>query len=151
MGNQYWETPWELFNKLDAAFAFTIDGAADNYNSKCQRYISEAENAFTTELHNERVFCNPPYANVDPWAKRFIRWRDTGNPVIALLQDKTDTIWFRKVWHESSQVRFLHGRVEFLGTRTGNMHGAVVFVLFPSNAITDSPYVDIWDWKTTAW
>lgn len=37
---QDWETPPELFNRLDAIFHFTLDACAVQRNAKCARYFS---------------------------------------------------------------------------------------------------------------
>lgn len=147
-GKQNWETPNELFWRLNHAFHFTIDGAADQYNHKLPRYIDEAQDAHTIELRDEVIFCNPPYANMAPWVSTFIRWSQD-NTVVTLVQDKTDTQWFWDMWHEAREVRFLKGRVNFVGTATGNMHGAVVFVL--GGKEHDCPNVQLWDWREVDW
>lgn len=144
MGKQDWETPDYLFELLDQRWGFTIDGAAESHNTKCERYIDPETNAFQTELSGERVFCNPPYADMMPWVERFISW-SKDNVVVALVQDKTDTVWFKTLWENSVTVWFLHGRIQFKGTQTGNMHGACVFVL--DSRLPGPPTVKIWDWK----
>lgn len=143
-GNQDWETPWNLFNLLDEKFNFTIDGAADALNSKCDAYISEKHNAHKVELQSEVIFCNPPYNNMDPWVDTFLRW-STDNIVVILCQDRTDTNWFKRLWKEANQVWFLHKRVNFIGTVTGNNRGATIFVL----GTKQSREVRLWDWSQT--
>ena len=39
-----WETPQELFQKLDAEFHFNLDPCANDLNHKCARYFTKAEN-----------------------------------------------------------------------------------------------------------
>ena len=143
MSKQDYETPPELFIPLDIQYSFTIDAAAREDNKKVARFISPEQDALTTELVGETVWCNPPYANMAPWADRFIYW-SKNNIVIALVQDKTDTIWFKKLWDASDIVRFLHGRVQFIGGASDNMHGAVIFVL---GLRLEERIVDIWDWR----
>lgn len=58
---QDWETPQDLFNKLNEEFHFTIDVAANYKNTKCIRYYTEAQNGLCQNWDNERVWCNPPY------------------------------------------------------------------------------------------
>ena len=144
MSKQDYETPPELFLPLDMQYSFTIDAAAREDNKKVARFISPEQNALTTELVGERIWCNPPYANMAPWVARFIRWKWSGNIVVVLVQDKTDTVWFRDLWEHSDIVRFLHGRVQFIGGASTNMHGAVLFVL---GLKLPERIVDIWDWR----
>lgn len=56
-----WETPLELFEKLDQEFNFTIDVCADSNNNKCKRYYSKEQNGLLKDWTNEVVWCNPPY------------------------------------------------------------------------------------------
>ena len=149
-GNQSWETPWDLFYKLDRHFHFTLDGAADATNFKVPNYygLDNNRDAFKQDPWGKIIFCNPPYVDMAPWADLFIRWAKD-NMVVVLTQDKTDTVWFRKLWEHSIRVRFLHKRVSFIGTKTGNMHGATIFALGP--AIPRAPAVSIWDWQNEEW
>lgn len=148
MGRQDWETPWELFDKLDRHFNFTIDAAATPDNTKCDRWLTEYDDALVQDLSGEVIFCNPPYQDVLPWVNKFIEWSKY-NMVVALLQDKTDTLWFKKLFSEAYELRFLHGRVSFIGTKTGNMHGAIVACLDWSMAVERQ--VSIWDWRKDMW
>lgn len=127
-GKQDWETPWTLFNRLDDAFYFTLDGAASVSNAKCDNFITEKQNAHTTYPEGERIFCNPPYSKVLPWARTFNRWA-ANNIVVALVQDRTDTQWWGELTESCSQVVFLAPRVNFIGTLTGNNRGSAVVVL----------------------
>ena len=142
-GKQDWATPWELFNKLDRRFNFTIDGAAEASNTKCDRFISPEQNAHKTELSTETIFCNPPYSDMLPWVRTFIRWSQN-NEVVILCQDRTDTIWWRELVAAASEVVFLYGRVNFIGTETGNNRGAVVVGL---GTRWERQVCLSWDWR----
>ena len=39
-----WATPPEFFKELDKEFHFNLDPAADEFNHKCDRYFTIAEN-----------------------------------------------------------------------------------------------------------
>lgn len=41
-----WETPTDLFSKLDDEFHFTLDAAASATNHKCQKYYTAEDSAF---------------------------------------------------------------------------------------------------------
>lgn len=150
LGNQNWETPDELFDKLNDYFKFTIDGAASQHNTKCVKFISEEQDAHRTELSGEIIFTNPTYRDMEPWQKTFKRWRKDGNTVVILCQDRTDTIWFRSLWDVCSFLRFPYPRINFVGTVTGNNRGAAVFVLLPGQ-IPIAPVVSLWAWKEEGW
>lgn len=56
-----WETPQDLFDKLNKEFDFTVDVASSEGNHKCKRYYTEKENGLIQNWDNEVVWCNPPY------------------------------------------------------------------------------------------
>lgn len=39
-----WETPDDLFEKLDKEFCFTLDAASSHENAKCKKHYTEKEN-----------------------------------------------------------------------------------------------------------
>jgi hypothetical protein len=41
-----WETPQELFERLDAVFHFQLDAAASAANTKCARFFDERNSCF---------------------------------------------------------------------------------------------------------
>ncbi len=144
-GKQDYETPDELFKKLDDYYHFTLDAAADESNYKCERWIGEDTDALTVSgLEGEVIWCNPPYAKMAPWVKKFIEWTKH-NRVVVLAQDKTDTNWFYDLFYHSRYISFLKGRVNFVGSTSINMHGAVVFEV--SRYVEEKPMVRIWNWK----
>lgn len=66
-----WRTPRVLFDLLDREFAFTLDGAADDYNHLCRRYLTVEEDALQADWMDERVFVNPPYGRgIARWAAK---------------------------------------------------------------------------------
>lgn len=159
MGFQKWETPPELFDKLAAAFAFTIDAAAEPHNAKCERYIDEATDALTVTLAADEVaFVNPPYAVMEPWAAQFIAWALAGATVVVLAQDKTDTGWYRRLAYHAFMVVTVSERISFRvpeGSNvrsSDNFHGATIFVLDKPSASRPRksgdrlPYM-VWEWK----
>lgn len=38
-----WETPQDLFDRLNQIFCFNLDACADETNHKCDRYFTEAQ------------------------------------------------------------------------------------------------------------
>ena len=56
-----WETPTDLFSRLDEEFHFTLDAASSETNHKCRKYYTLEDSAFDHEWTGETVFCNPPH------------------------------------------------------------------------------------------
>lgn len=49
-----WETPADLFSKLDNEFHFTLDAAGSTTNHKCQKYYTAEDSAFDHEWGGRR-------------------------------------------------------------------------------------------------
>lgn len=60
-GRDDWETPKELFEKLDREFHFTLDPCSSHENAKCRKHYTAEENGLEKDWVGEVVFCNPPY------------------------------------------------------------------------------------------
>lgn len=143
-GRTDWETPQPLFDLLDREFRFTLDAAASDANHKCERYLTETENALEAMPEGEVIFVNPPYGRLSAWAAKFWDWSETGNTVVALLPANTDTGWFAFVCDSAEEVRLLTGRVQFVGGNS-NTGGSMVAVYRPKNPAPCNIYV--WDWR----
>ena len=110
-----WETPPELFKKLDDEFHFTLDPCAHDNTAKCETYYTESENGLLQDWKQHRVFMNPPYGReVAAWTRKAREAAENGALVVGLLPASTDLAW----WHEDvvghAEVRYIRGRVRFL-------------------------------------
>lgn len=121
MGRYYgsgrdWETPPELFKKLDDEFHFTLDPCATPQNAKCQRYYTERDNGLAQSWGDETVFMNPPYGKeIYAWTEKAVRETWNGATVVGLLPASTDLEWWhRDVLGAGAEIRYLRGRVKFL-------------------------------------
>lgn len=56
-----WETPQDIFDKLDEEFHFTLDVCATKENAKCGKYFTKEDNGLSQDWEDETVWCNPPY------------------------------------------------------------------------------------------
>jgi site-specific DNA-methyltransferase (adenine-specific) len=112
-----WETPQELFEKLEAEFRFTLDAAASAENAKCERYFTKEDNGLEQSWDGERVWCNPPYGRkVGEWVKKAAESKAV---TVMLLFARTDTTWFHEYVLENprAEVRFVRGRIRFVGAK----------------------------------
>lgn len=130
--NQEYATPWELFNKINKEFNFTLDVCADEHNHKCEKYFTKEENAL------KQVWCgscwmNPPYKDMKKWViKAYNESRKSDCTVVCLIPARTNTNW----WHEycmKGQILFIEGRPKFEGCKHG-LPQPLAFVIF-SNKI----------------
>lgn len=129
-----WETPPDLFARLHAEFAFTVDCCASTTNAKLPRFWTEAQNGLEQDWRCERVFMNPPYGReIYPWTRKA---RTSGaDLVVGVLPASTDLAW----WHDdviavNAEIRYLRGRPRFL---TGGPYRASGF--FPSVIVVWRP------------
>tara|TARA_R110002012_G_C11509964_1_gene598320 strand:- start:392 stop:955 length:564 start_codon:yes stop_codon:yes gene_type:complete len=127
-----WQTPKQIFNKLDDEFNFTFDVAASNENSLCSEFWAEKDNAL--ENRWDRVnWCNPPYSDITPWVKKAIEQHEAGRTTVMLVPADTSVKWFKLAYDTCNEVRFISGRISFINAETqrsvnGNNKGSVLFI-----------------------
>jgi len=108
--NDNWRTPAWLFKALDTEFLFDVDGAADESNKLCPCFVRDIRNndGFT---NGARVFCNPPYSNIDPFVRRALAGSDLW---VFILPARTRAAWFEALIHSPrTEVRWLRKRIAF--------------------------------------
>jgi site-specific DNA-methyltransferase (adenine-specific) len=115
-----WETPSELFNKLNDEFNFTLDPCCTKENAKCERHYTIAEDGLKQSWKFERVFMNPPYGDeIGKWIRKAYMEGTTkgrADVVVCLIPAGTDTkYWHEYIFDKASEIRFLKGRVKFVG------------------------------------
>lgn len=126
-GKDDWETPPELFAELDREFHFTLDPCANERNHKCDRYYTIVENGLLQDWGGEIVFCNPPYSRKkkdnpgqDAWIRKcYEESRKPGTTVVMLIPARTDKAAFHEYIYHKAEIRFLKGRVKFVGAEAG--------------------------------
>jgi phage N-6-adenine-methyltransferase len=112
-----WETPPELFDRLNKAFGFTLDVCATQGNAKCERYFTIEDNGLEQPWEG-RCWMNPPYGrDIKLWVQKASESaRTNGCLVVGLIPARTDTLWWR-VWVQGTipaDVCFIPGRVPFV-------------------------------------
>ncbi len=128
-----WATPKKLYDELNAEFNFDFDPCPLN------------ESDITTENDGLIIpwgncnYVNPPYSRKlkEAFVKRAIQEKDNGKTSVMLLPVSTST----KLFHDyikpnASEIRFLRGRVRFLGRNTkgeyvedkAGMHDSMIVV-----------------------
>jgi site-specific DNA-methyltransferase (adenine-specific) len=113
-----WETPQDLFDKLNDEFHFTLDAAATSKNSKCgPRYMDMLGDALTMDwkYHSQggSIFLNPPYGRkIGKFVQKAYEESLKGVTVVCLIPARTDTRWFHD-YCVKGEIRFLKGRLKF--------------------------------------
>ncbi|MBQ7737018.1 MAG: adenine methyltransferase [Oscillospiraceae bacterium] len=109
-----WETPQDLFDRLNSEYHFETDVCALPENAKCPRYFTPDQNGLAQEWTGV-CWCNPPYGrDIVKWVEKAYKSSAT---VVMLLPARTDTKWFHDLCLRGGQVSFLRGRLKFGGSK----------------------------------
>ena len=155
-----WQTPKDLFNKLDEEFHFDIDAAWSRENCLCDIgfYRGEKDSFETawyliTRKDHPVIFINPPYSrgNIAKFCKKIVKESRRGCTVVALLPMDCSTKYFHDyILPYAYEIRFLKRRVKYISPETGKPIGSPPFVSIivvwksqPRNYLRCSA----WDWK----
>ena len=143
-----WATPNEIFNFAQNRWGnFTLDAAANLFNSKVTNFISEAQDALKTSWISNNTWLNPPYGRQMPlFIKRALNQVQEGNTdrVVCLIASRTDTKIFQEViFPYASELYFIKGRIKFLknGEKVQGANFASVFVVFDQRRLKGNPLV----------
>jgi phage N-6-adenine-methyltransferase len=150
-GKDDWGTPPELFAQLDAEFHFDIDVAATAGNSLRPLFYDAESDALSRDWSkagswlNESeatvAYCNPPYSRGQQhkFIAKAAAERLNGVTTVMLLPARTDTRSFHAhIWDTEKhqprpgvEVRFLKGRVKFVGATAGAPFPSMIVIFRP--------------------
>ena len=107
--NDMWETPPEFYNKLDAEFNFNFDPCP--LDADFDGLIIEWK---------ERNFINPPYSRglKESFIRKAFVESQKGKLCVMLLPVSTSSKIFHEVILPNAEVRFIEGRIKFIGINT---------------------------------
>jgi phage N-6-adenine-methyltransferase len=105
------ETPRSLFDKLNQEFRFTLDAAATHGNALCSRYCTlegyfdgvhkeprgPGSCGLTTSWAGDRVWCNPPFSELETWTSK--AWAEFERALLVVMlvpANRTDRPWWQK-------------------------------------------------------
>ena len=115
-----WETPQWLFDALNARFHFSVDVCATAENAKCPWYFTKEADGLRLDWSEYRCWMNPPYGrDIGRWVEKARHEAERGALVVGLLPVRTDTRWWQEHVQGHADLRFLAGRLQFSGVRTG--------------------------------
>ena len=126
-----WETPQDLFDKLNNEFHFTLDVCATPENAKCESFYTKEQDGLSQQWKGV-VWCNPPYGKqIGSWVRRGFFASLSGNTVVMLLPARTDTRWFHEYIYGKAEIRFIRGRLKFGGSKNSAPFPSMVVVFMP--------------------
>lgn len=131
-----WETPQDFFEKLDAEFGFTLDVCAIPANAKCKRFFTPRIDGLKQEWRGV-CWMNPPYGReIARWVEKAHESARCGTIVVCLLPARTDTAWWHSFVMQASEIRFVRGRLKFVGASSSAPFPSAVVVFRPRATAT---------------
>jgi phage N-6-adenine-methyltransferase len=174
-----WNTPLNLFNKLNKMYGpFDLDAAAEHNSAKCNAYLTKEQDAFSVDWHQKnciwkpysipnpstfagnKIFLNPEYGrSIGKWLKKAAEEAQKGATVVCLVPSRTGSKWFQTAVKEAAEVLFLKGRVVFEtapGVPVLDKKGNPMAAPFDSAVFVFKPEADYgfegsWKTKITWW
>jgi phage N-6-adenine-methyltransferase len=128
-----WETPNDLYEDLNKEFNFDFDPCPISY-----KQITPDNDGLLLEW-GDRNFINPPYSRKlkEAFVKKAVEESNKGKLCVLLLPVSTSTVLFHDyIQPNADEIRFLRGRVKFIGTNTfgvrvtnkAGMHDSMVVI-----------------------
>jgi hypothetical protein len=105
-----WYTPPELFDRLGIRFDLDVAAPPDGVAwVPADRYVNEVDNGLWVPWTG-RVWCNPPYDDIEPWVDRITSHGDG----MLLVFSRTETRAWQKAARHASATAFLRDRLSFI-------------------------------------
>ncbi len=117
----------DFFDPLHAKHDFTLDAAASDTNALLPRYYTRDRDGLSQPWSSERVWCNPPYSDIEPWVEKgWVEMVDGSCEFVAMLlpANRCEQPWWqrhvepyrdREAFHGTLlRSRFLSGRMRFV-------------------------------------
>ena len=143
-----WETPQDFFNKLDAAWAFTLDPCCTTSSAKCKKHFTINDDGLSKDWSGNRVFMNPPYGrSIGKWIKKaYEEGQKPNTVVVCLLPARTCTKWFHEHCMKSQAIYFVKGRLKFENKVVVPQKGkAISTAPFPSMVVVFNGTTPTWN------
>ena len=127
-----WETPQDLFDRLNDEFHFTLDACATKENAKVSRFFTKEQDGLKQDWTGEIVWCNPPYGRQMPlWIKKCHEHFIGGGTSVMLIPSRTDTKAFHEWILPFAELRFIKGRLRFGNSKENAPFASVIVVFKP--------------------
>jgi phage N-6-adenine-methyltransferase len=141
-----YETPLEFFDVLNRRFGFTLDVCSTAANAKCRRFFTVRENGLAQTWAPAVCWMNPPYGDDElmRWMAKAHGEALAGATVVCLVPARTHTQWFHTLCSKA-EVRFLRGRLRYVGTAGEAPFAQLVIIFRPGLA---RPWgMKTWEWR----
>jgi hypothetical protein len=118
----HWNTPKEVYDKLDDEFHFKDDPCpVGGMFGLDRKWVSPS-------------FVNPPYGQVGKWIQKGYEESTLGVVSVFLIPARTDTKWFHNfVLPYAKDVRFIRGRLKFGDAKNSAPFPSMIVIFGESN------------------
>lgn len=127
-----WETPLDLLASIP--LKFDLDVCASATNAKAPRFFTKEDDGLK-QAWTGVCWMNPPYGRqIGKWVEKASDSGKQGATVVCLLPARTDTRWFHEFVLPAlrlGRVRFLKGRVKFVGAKSAAPFPSMIVVFRP--------------------
>lgn len=128
-----WETPQDLFDRLNAEFNFTTDVCATSDTAKCKKYFTPETDGLMQNWHGV-CWMNPPYGKqIGIWLQKAYNESLKGATVVCLIPSRTDTTYWHKYCMKAAEIRFVKGRLKFGGLKSSAPFSSAIIVFGEHN------------------
>ena len=145
---QDYSTPDDLLIAIQERFGeikYDLAASEDNHVSE-HLYFTEETDSLAQNWHklDGLMWCNPPFANIEPWVKKAadsVRM----NPrihLLMLLPASVGSNWYKDYGFGFAQTLFLNPRLTFKGMTTP--YPKDIFALYYHAGLTGQ---SVWKWK----
>lgn len=138
-----WETPIELFNKLNDEFNFTLDVCALKETAKCDKFFSPEIDGLKQDWSNNVCWMNPPYGRqIQLWLeKAYNESLKDGTTVVCLIPSRTDTKYWHNYCMNASEIRFIKGRLKFGNSKNSAPFPSAIIIFNGNNDLKIKTYL----------
>lgn len=115
---QCYGTPPAFLDAIVRKFGvIRTDLAASAENAVAPDYFDEQRDSLQQDWASLRgvAFCNPPFADIEPWAKKLIETRNRRGLTLLLVPASTGADWFQRHLVPNTYVLDLAPRLSFDG------------------------------------
>lgn len=113
--DQTWETPLDLFDKINLVYNFTLDVCAVKDTAKCTKYFTPEIDGLSQKWVGN-CWMNPPYGREQiNWInKAYEESKNSFTTIVCLIPARPDTkVWQDIIFKHASAICFIKGRLKF--------------------------------------
>ncbi len=129
--NQFWKTPDYVFEHLDKEFDFEGDPCP----------VKPLFDGLEIEW-SDMNFVNPPYKEISKWIDKAIFEQAKNHYSVFLIPSRTDTKWFIRAFCNCTEIRFVIGRIKFVGANNSAPFPSMIVYFGPRPELS-SPKIPV--------